>query len=140
MHHVTALIMFAMTVCGYFDLLHGNDAVAITVQTAHPAIPVPGEFLGIDGSIVIDIHPCQPLLKMFGAEQRHRHIKVRDGGRAIMIGMGGGELAFAIAVGLGLGDVAALIRVHLAEILFHHCCVWRYHTSVRRYGAGLRRG
>ena len=46
-----------------------------------------------------------------------------------MFGMGGGELAFAIAVGLGLGDVAALIRVHLAEVLFHHRCVWRYQTA-----------
>ena len=76
MHHVTALVMFAMTVCGHFDLLHGNDAIAITVQMAHLAIPVAGEFLGIDGSIAIGIHPCQPLLKMFGAEHRHHHIKV----------------------------------------------------------------
>ena len=42
MQHVTALVIFAMMVCGHLDLLHGNDAVAIVVQTAHLAILVAG--------------------------------------------------------------------------------------------------
>ena len=53
MHHVIALVMFAMTACGHFDLLHANDAATIHIQMAHLVILVAGELLGVYGSIAI---------------------------------------------------------------------------------------